>query len=146
VDEQTWVAFREFVESNEDLPVGWMMRATCHSDPGDEVIAAYDAPFLGPESKVAMRALPMSIPKTDETPDGVATLLAALRGDPRPFHILWGENDMILTATTAERFAASIGRQVDEWIPSAGHGLPEDQGLILGERIAAWLAEVAPSS
>jgi hypothetical protein len=41
--------------------------------------------------------------------------------------------------TTAERFAASIGRQVDEWIPSAGHGLPEDQGKLLGERIAAWL-------
>jgi haloalkane dehalogenase len=142
---QSWVAFREFVERNEDLPVGWMMRATCHHDPGDEVIAAYDAPFLGPESKVAMRALPMSIPKTDKTPEGVATLLDALRNDPRPFRIIWGESDTILTATTAEHFAASIGRKVDEWIPAAGHGLPEDQGPLLGERIAAWLAEVAPS-
>lgn len=87
---QSWVAFREFVERNEDLPVGWMMRATCHYDPGDEVIAAYDAPFLGPESKVAMRALPMSIPRTDKRPEGVATLLDALRKDPRPLRIIWG--------------------------------------------------------
>jgi haloalkane dehalogenase len=142
---ERWVEFREFVERTEDLPVGWMMRATCHTDPGDEVIAGYDAPFLGPESKVAMRALPLTIPRTDETPEGVATLLDALNRDSRPIRIIWGENDTILTATTAERFAGSIGRQVDEWIPAAGHGLPEDQGELLGERIAAWLAEVAPS-
>ncbi|MDP9188387.1 MAG: alpha/beta fold hydrolase [Actinomycetota bacterium] len=143
---ERWVEFRDFVERTEDLPVGWVMRATLHNDPGDEVIAAYDAPYLGPESKVALRALPLSVKRTDRTPEGVATVLEALRNDPRPFHIIWGENDTILTATTAERFATSIGRQVDEWIPSAGHGLPEDQGQLLGERIAAWLAEVAPSS
>jgi haloalkane dehalogenase len=143
---ERWAEFRHFVEQNEDLPVGWMMRATCATDPGDDVIAGYDAPFLGPESKVAMRALPLTVPRTDQTPDGVVTLLEALKQDSRPMRIIWGESDTILTMTTAERFAASIGRQVDEWIPSAGHGLPEDQGQLLGERIAAWLAEVAPSS
>ena len=139
---EMWVQFRDFVEQNEDLPVGWMMRATCAKDPGEEVLAAYDAPFLGPESKVAMRAMPMSIPQTDQTPDGAATLIEALKRDPRPIRIIWGDDDIILTATTAERFASSIGRKVDEWIPSAGHGLPEDQGTLLGERIASWLAEV----
>jgi haloalkane dehalogenase len=143
---EMWVKFREFVEHNEDLPVGWMMRATCHTDPGDEVIAGYDAPFLGPESKVAMRALPLTIPRTDKTPDAVAALLDALNRDSRPIRIMWGENDHVLTMATAERFAASIGRRVDEWIPSAGHGLPEDQGELLGQRIAAWLTQVAPSS
>lgn len=124
--------------------MGWVMRATLHDDPGDEVIAGYDAPYLGPESKVALRAMPLSVERTDTTPDGVATVLEALRKDPRPFRIIWGENDTILTAATAERFAASIGRRVDDWIPNAGHGLPEDQGELLGERIAAWLAQVAP--
>jgi haloalkane dehalogenase len=142
---ERWVEFRDFVEQNEDLPVGWMMRATCAHDPGDEVIAAYDAPFLGPESKVAMRALPLSVPRSDQTPEAAATLLEALKRDPRPIRIMWGESDTILTAATAERFATSIGRRVDEWIPSAGHGLPEDQGALLGERIVAWLAEVRPS-
>ena len=142
---ERWVEFREFVEQNEDLPVGWVMRATLYNDPGDEVIAAYDAPYLGPESKVALRALPLSVPRSDRTPDGVETLLEALRQDSRPMRMIWGENDTILTAASAERFAASIGRRIDEWIPSAGHGLPEDQGPLLGERIAAWLTEVNPT-
>jgi haloalkane dehalogenase len=142
---ERWVEFREFVERNEDLPVGWMMRATCHNDPGDEVIAGYDAPYLGAESKVAMRAMPLSVPRSRQTPEGVATLIEALKQDSRPIRIIWGENDTILTLATAERFATSIGRQVDELIPSAGHGLPEDQGPLLGKRIAAWLAEVRPS-
>jgi haloalkane dehalogenase len=140
-----WVQFRDFVEQNEDLPVGWMMRATCAHDPGDEVIAAYDAPFLGPASKVAMRALPLSVPRSDQTPEPVAMLIDALKGDPRPIRIIWGESDTFLSLATAERFAGSIGRQVDELIPSAGHGLQEDQGPLLGERIATWLAEVRPS-
>jgi haloalkane dehalogenase len=137
---ERWVEFREFVERTEDLPVGWVMRTTLHNDPGEEVLAAYDAPYLGPESKVALRALPLLVERTDRTPEGAATVIEALRNDPRPFHIIWGESDTILTAATAERFAASIGRQVDEWIPNAGHGLPEDQGELLGRRIAAWLA------
>lgn len=143
---ERWVEFREFVERTEDLPAGEVMRGTLHNDPAEGVLAAYDAPYLGPESKVALRALPLLIQRTDRTPEGAATVIEALRSDPRPFHIIWGENDTILTATTAERFAASIGRQVNEWIPNAGHGLPEDQGELLGRRIAAWLAEVAPTS
>jgi haloalkane dehalogenase len=143
---ERWVEFREFVERTEDLPAGEVMRGSLYTDPGDEVIAAYDAPYLGPESKVSLRALPLLVERSDRTPEGAATVIEALRKDPRPFHIIWGQEDMILGAAMAERFAASIGRRVDEWIPAAGHGLPEDQGPLLGERIAAWLAEIAPIS
>ncbi len=143
---ERWVEFREFVERTEDFPAGEVMRSTLFRDPGDEVIAAYDAPYLGPESKVSLRALPLLVEQTDRTPVAAATVIESLQNDPRPFHIIWGEEDALLTAHTAERFAASIGRQVDEWIPSAGHGLPEDQGQLLGERIAAWLAKLSPTS
>jgi len=139
-----WVEFRDFVERTDDIPVGWVMRATCHNDPGDEVIAGYDAPHLGPESKVALRALPLSIPRVDETPAEARQLLEALRRDTRPMRVIWGQNDTILNLASAERLAAAIGRRVDETIPGAGHGLPEDQGEELGKRIAAWLAEVRP--
>ncbi|MGH2923877.1 MAG: alpha/beta fold hydrolase [Solirubrobacterales bacterium] len=141
---ERWVEFREFVERTDDIPVAWVMRTTCSTDPGDDVLAAYDAPHLGPESKVALRAMPMSVERTTETPPEAAKLLEALRRDTRPMRIIWGENDTVLTAQIAERLATSIGRHVDEWIPGAGHGLPEDQGPLLGKRIAAWLAEVAP--
>lgn len=143
---QRWVEFRDFVERTEDLPVGLIMRATCHRDPGEEVISGYDAPYLGPESKVALRALPLAVPRTDRTPEGVASPLSSLKADPRPIRIIWAANDTILTATTAERFAASIGRRVDEWISEAGHGLPEDQGPLLAERIALWLDKIRPAA
>jgi haloalkane dehalogenase len=143
---EKWVEFRDFVERTEDLPAGWIMRSTLYTDPGDEVIAGYDAPYLGPESKVALRAMPLLVERAERTPEQTELLLAALRADTRPTRIIWGANDMILTAASAERLAASIGREVDEWIPEAGHGLPEDQGELLGERIAAWLAEVGAGS
>ena len=40
-----WIAFRDFVERTEDLPVGFLVRGACKTDPGDDVIAAYDAPY-----------------------------------------------------------------------------------------------------
>jgi haloalkane dehalogenase len=52
---EAWVRFREFVEQTEDLPVGEVMRGTCLHDPGDEVVAAYEAPFPAPESKAALK-------------------------------------------------------------------------------------------
>src|SRR6202022_1298601 len=44
------VAFRDFVERTEDLPIGMLVRRACQHDPGDEVIAAYDTPFPNPAS------------------------------------------------------------------------------------------------
>ena len=41
-----WFAFRDFVRDNEDVPVGMLVRGGCKNDPGDEVIAAYDAPYI----------------------------------------------------------------------------------------------------
>src|SRR4051812_46029985 len=43
-----WWSFRNFVERTEDLPVGFLVRGGCKNDPGDAVIAGYDAPFDGP--------------------------------------------------------------------------------------------------
>ncbi len=40
-----WIAFRNFVERTEDLPVGMLVRGACKTDPGDEVIAAYRSPL-----------------------------------------------------------------------------------------------------
>ena len=46
-----WKMFRDFVERTEDLPVSMLVRRACKTDPGDEVAAAYDAPFPEPKAK-----------------------------------------------------------------------------------------------
>ena len=134
----TWVRFREFIEETQDLPVGEGMRATCFHDPGDDVVHAYEAPFPTPESKAALRGLPMSVPRN---PDEalVDAFHDALRRDPRPVLTMWGEHDLFLTLASGQRMAARLGRGIDHVIPEAGHALQEDQGPMIAALIADWL-------
>jgi haloalkane dehalogenase len=63
-----WLAFRDFVARTEDLPVGFLVRGACKRDPGEEVIAAYDAPFPSIDAKAGARAFPLLIPQTPDAP------------------------------------------------------------------------------
>jgi haloalkane dehalogenase len=137
-----WLAFRGFVERTEDLPVGFLVRGACKSDPGDEVIAAYDAPYPDASSKAGARAFPLMLPITPEDPGGQAgqRVLDALRDDPRPKLFLWADSDPIIDVTTGERFAAALGHEGElELIEDASHFLQEDAGERIGRRIAEWL-------
>lgn len=138
---EAWVRFREFVERTDDLPVAEVMRATCLRHPGDDVLAAYEAPFPTAQSKAAMRGLPMSVPRAKDAAaaTGVEQFYDALRGDRRPMLILWGEYDVVLTLASGQRLASRIGREINRVIPQAGHGLQEDEGPMIGSLIAEWL-------
>ncbi len=137
-----WLAFRDFVARTEDLPVGLLVRGGCHSDPGDEVIAAYEAPYPDAPSKAGARAFPQLIPHTPDAPGAAAGRrgLEALRNDRRPTLMLWGDSDPVLPPSVGERFAESIGRPPPRAIEGAGHFLQEDCGPLLGALIAEWLA------
>jgi haloalkane dehalogenase len=136
-----WMAFHDFVERTEDLPVGFLVRGACKQDPGDEVIAAYDAPFPDPASKAGARAFPLMLPRSPDAPGAAAgqRVLEALREDRRPTLMLWGDSDPVLPLSVAERFAESIGRPSPRPIPDASHFLQEDQGPLIGDLIAEWL-------
>jgi haloalkane dehalogenase len=136
-----WIAFRDFVERTEDLPVGFLVRGACKNDPGDEVIAAYDAPYPDAASKAGARAFPLLIPQTPEAPGAEAgrRVHEALKDDRRPTLMLWADSDPVLPLTTGERFADSIGRPAPRTIPDASHFLQEDQGPLIGSLIADWL-------
>jgi haloalkane dehalogenase len=137
-----WVAFRDFVERSEDLPVGMLVRGACKIDPGDDVIAAYDAPYPDAASKAGARAFPLMIPRTPDAPGAAAgqRVHDALKQDRRPTLMLWGDSDPVLPPSTGERFAESIGREPPRAIENASHFLQEDQGPLIGELIAEWLA------
>ena len=140
---EAWTLFRDFVERTEDLPVGFLVKGACKSDPSEEVIAAYDAPFPSPESKAGARAFPLMIPLTPEGPGAEAgqRVLDALRGDRRPTLMLWADSDPVLPLATGERFAEAIGREQPTVIEDASHFLQEDQGPLIGSLIAEWLKE-----
>jgi haloalkane dehalogenase len=136
-----WNAFRDFVSRTEDLPVSMLVRRACKTDPGDEVAAAYDAPYESPAAKAGARAFPLLIPLAPDAPGAEAgqRVLEALREDTRPTLMLWADSDPVLPLETGERFAAAIGRDAPRTIPDASHFLQEDQGPLIGGLIAEWL-------
>jgi haloalkane dehalogenase len=137
-----WMTFRAFVERTEDLPVGLLVRRACARDPGDEVIAAYDAPFPSAAAKAGARAFPLILPLAPDAPGAGAgqRVLDALRTDPRPKLLLWADSDPVLPLETGRRFAAALGGEIDHVIAGASHFLQEDAGPKIGRLIAGWLA------
>ncbi len=138
---EAWIAFRDFVARTEDLPVGFLVRGACHRDPGDEVIAAYEAPFPSIEAKAGARAFPLILPTSPEDPGAAAgqRVLEGLTGDKRPKLVLWADSDPVLPLDTGRRFAAALGTEVSHVIEGAGHFLQEDAGPQIGALIADWL-------
>ena len=137
-----WLAFRDFVARTDDLPVGLLVRRACHTDPGDEVIAGYEAPFPTPESKAGARSFPLILPTSPSMAGAEAgqRVLDALRTDARPKLVLWADSDPVLPLATGQQFAAALGGgKVDHVIGDAGHFLQEDAGPEIGALIAEWL-------
>jgi haloalkane dehalogenase len=138
---ETWLAFREFVRNAEEVPVGMLVRGGCKHDPGPEVIAAYEAPYVDAESKAGARAFPLILPTEPDAPGAAAgkRVADALRDDQRPTLVLWGEDDPVLPFSTGERVASQLNFPPPIPIADAGHFLQEDAGPRIGAIIAEWL-------
>jgi haloalkane dehalogenase len=136
-----WLTFRAFVRRTEDLPISLLVRGGCHADPGADVLAAYDAPFVNAAAKAGARAFPELVPTEPDDPDAHVNrgLIAALREARRPTLTLWGADDPVLSVGLGRAFTAAIGCAEPEVIENAGHFLQEDQGEAIGRRIAEWL-------
>ena len=137
----TWLQFRDFVSRTEDLPVGFLVRGGCKNDPGDEVIAAYEAPYPSPESKAGARAFPLIVPTEPDAPGAVEgqRVADALRTDERPTLLLWADSDPVMPFSMGERLAERLNFPAPRPIENAGHFLQEDAGVQIGEIIAEWL-------
>jgi haloalkane dehalogenase len=136
-----WLKFREFVRRNEDVPVGFLVKAGCKNDPGKDVIAAYEAPYPSLESKAGTRAFPLILP-TDPKMPGAAEgqkVAMALREDERPTLVLWADSDPALPFSVGEQVSESLGYPAPRKIEDAGHYLQEDQGEQVGAIVAEWL-------
>jgi haloalkane dehalogenase len=138
---ENWLKFRDFVRDSEELPVGFLVRAGCKEDPGDDVIAAYDAPFPSEESKAGARAFPLILPTEPDSPGAEEgkRVAEALRDDDRPTLLLWADSDPALPFSVGERVSSELGYPAPRKIVNAGHFLQEDAGAEIGAIIADWL-------
>ncbi len=136
-----WLAFREFVRNSDEVPVGMLVRGGCKNDPGDEVVAAYEAPYIDGASKAGTRAFPLILPTEPDAPGAAEgkAVADALREDERPTLVLWADSDPVLPFSVGERVSSQLNFPPPRPIKDASHFLQEDAGPEIGAIIADWL-------
>ncbi len=138
---EAWLAFREFVRSSDEVPVGMLVRGGCKNDPGEAVIAAYEAPYIDGASKAGTRAFPLILPTEPDAPGAAEGKRVAdgLRDDDRPALVLWADSDPVLPFSVGERVSSQLNFPPPRAIENASHFLQEDAGPEIGAIIADWL-------
>jgi haloalkane dehalogenase len=140
---EAWHRFAEYVARSDDLPVGFLVRRGCLRDPGDDVVAAYEAPFPERAAKAGAKVFPALIPLRPDAPgaEAGARTFAALAEDRRPVLLLWGQEDRALPPVVGEGLAQALAWPRPRPIAQAGHYVPEDAGPEVGAIVAEWLED-----
>jgi haloalkane dehalogenase len=138
---ETWHRFKNFVARTEDPPLGLLVRNACLTDPGDEVIAGYEAPFPSAEYKAGARAFPAILPLTPDAPGAAEgrRVVEQLRDDERPVLLLWADSDPVLPLEFGEMVASALRSPRPRLVARAAHFLQEDAGPQISNIVADWL-------
>jgi haloalkane dehalogenase len=138
-----WLRFQSFMRRvGTEIVAGQLIRLSLMQPTTDEIIAAYDAPFPVPESRIGIVQFPELVATSSDHPSGPAMLVVRdrLREFDRPALVLFGDQDPIFSRRAAEVMAELLpNAELDPPVEGAGHFLQEDRGELLGERISAWL-------
>ena len=143
--EQAFAHWQKWCWESEDLPVGTMIAGTIDGRTlTPEEVAAYDAPFPGPEYKMGTRAMPSQVPTLPNDPSVPANLAAWKVFDAweKPFLCAFSDNDAV-TAGADELFKARVpgaqGRSHHR-IHGGGHFLQEGRGAELAKIVIDFVA------
>jgi haloalkane dehalogenase len=142
---EVWLRFRELMRSvGDEVQPSRLVRLSCVRPVGDDVLAAYDAPFPDAASKAGVVAFPELVPAEPEHPNTrpMLRVRAAMERWEKPTLVLFGDSDPIFPPETAEGIAALIpGAGPAELVAHAGHLVQEDAGDEVGDRIARFLRD-----
>lgn len=138
-----FLAWREFAESNPDLPVGAIIQNATTTELPDEVVAAYDAPYPDAASKAGAAAFPLLVPLDENYPGAAKMLQAAddLTRWEKPVLVAFSDSDPIFPQRAGEKLAERIPGARFESIEGAGHFLQEDRGEEIARSISLFLKE-----
>jgi haloalkane dehalogenase len=140
---EEWLRFQSFMRRvGTEIVAGQLVRLSLVQPTSDEIIAAYDAPFPVPESRIGIVQFPELVATSSDHPSAPAMLVVRdrLRELDRPALVLFSDGDPIFSRHAAEVMAELLpGAELDPPLEGAGHFLQEDRGEVLGTRIASWL-------
>jgi haloalkane dehalogenase len=114
-----------------DMPIGMIVSSTNRraGHDVDALIAGYDAPFDGPESKAGPRRFPWCIPFAEPQAGNAADQQRCYDRLPHlsiPIHIAFGDADPVFTADWGNQWHESIPGSTFDVISGAGHFVQED--------------------
>ncbi len=137
---QGFIDWRDYVANTPDLAVGRLMKRSCPILTDDEV-AAYDAPFPGPEYKAGVRRFPAIVP-TDPEMDGVAVSKKAVEwwGEfDGPVFMAVGVQDPVLGPPVMAAMQRVInGTPEPLMIEEGGHFVQEWGDQVADAALSAW--------
>jgi haloalkane dehalogenase len=108
---EIWWQFRRAVETAEALDIGRLVASGCVRGMGEEVRAAYDAPFPDEASKAGPRAMPTLVPTRPDDPASEANRAA--------WEVLGRWDQPFLTpSATPTRSPARWARSFASWCPA----------------------------
>ena len=143
---RAFLAWREYSQSVEELPVGRIVSGGCAQRLPPAVIAAYDAPFPTEAHKAGARIFPALVPTAADAPGAAENRAAwaALAAWPGRLVTLFSDGDPVTRGGArpfVERLPAAAG-QPHEVIRGAGHFLQEDAGPEVAAAVVRWLAQL----
>jgi haloalkane dehalogenase len=141
---ENWFHFRDFVASHRDVLIEMLIQGGTATELSPEILAGYTAPFPDADSKAGARTFPALIPLEPDAPGAAAgqATMEYLLQDTRPALLLWADSDPALPLDPVGRLVQNLFPTADllTVIEDAGHFLQEDQGELIGSKIAEWIA------
>jgi haloalkane dehalogenase len=142
-----WWRFRDFVVRTEDLPISMLVAGGSRTELSPETLAAYDAPFPGPEYKAGAKAFPDLIPQSADnpaTPDQQRAW-ASLSTFDKPFLMAFSDSDPITAGADRVMHPRIPGAGAYEpvSIPGGGHFVQEDAGPELARVIVDFIGQTS---
>ena len=138
-----WLRFREVVRTAPTLSVSRLVQSGCQTKLPGYVLAAYDAQFPDESFLAGPRAMPGLVPTSPDDPAAPANRAAwqRLAAWDRPFLVAFSDRDPITggMADILKRTIPGAAGLEHPVIAGAGHFLQEDDGVRLGEVIAAFI-------
>jgi haloalkane dehalogenase len=141
---EIWHRFREAMQNAPEIDIARFVAGGCARPLGDDVLAAYDAPFPDESFKAGARAMPGLVPYRPDDPASEANRAAwaTLAASPTPALIAFSDSDPITGAMgpiLQRVLPGAVGRE-HPTIANAGHFLQEDAGAELAAAIVNFVA------
>lgn len=140
-------AFLQWLEFSQNvpvLPVGRIVYGGTHLKFGDDIVAAYDAPFPDESYKEGARQFPTLVPASPDDPATEANRAAwrVLETLTIPWLCAFGGEEKITIAgyEIFQRHIPGCAGQAHRLIPGGGHFLQEDVGPELAAAVVEFIA------